>query len=325
MVPLLELKGVTRVYHRSKGIFSVTKERFRAVDRVDLAVAPGEIVGLVGESGCGKSTLARLALGLERPDGGEVLFMGRPLGRLDGQGWRRFRRSVQMVFQDPMSSLNPKRTIWATLKEPLVINGLCRGRECYQEAQRLMQEVGLAPNLLHRYPHEFSGGQRQRIGLARALATRPSLVVADEPTSALDVSIQAQVINLMLDLHQRMELSFLFISHDLPLVHFVSSRVCVMYRGRLVEIYPSGLAEELDHHPYTSYLMASIPVPKPGAQDLDGGPLGGEEMAPESSEIAEGCNYRPLCPVALDRCGKERPQMVEVEEGHWVACHRMAP
>ncbi len=315
MNPLLELSGVTKVYKVSSGFFSARRQEVVAVDSVDLAVWPGEVVGLVGESGCGKSTLARMALGLEAPEQGEVWFKGRPLASLDKGGRARFRRSVQMVFQDPMSSLNPKKTIWATLREPLVIHGICKGAACRDEAERLMREVGLAPHLLDRYPHEFSGGQRQRIGLARALATRPSLVVADEPTSALDVSIQAQVINLLLDLHESRGISFLFISHDLPLVHFVSSRVCVMYKGRIVEIYPSGKADELAHHPYTSYLMEAVPVPVPGAMK------GVEETVErDGGQVWSGCSYGPFCDLSTGQCRKERPLLREVGQDHFVAC-----
>ena len=259
---MIEAQKLTKRYRVRKGFFSTQSQELYAVRSVDLTIKEGEIVGLVGESGSGKSTLARLLLGLEPPTKGQVTFYGRPLWSRDRRGVsgkgvpRRFRRKAQMIFQDPVSSLNPKKTVGQTLEEPLKIHGIAKGREATQEAERLLKEAGLEPRHINSYPHELSGGQKQRGGIARALATSPSFIVADEPTSALDVSIQAQIINLLLDLHDRYGLTMLFISHAIPLVEFVSQRIAVMYQGAIVEVFRPG---DQPVHPYTRLLLEAVP------------------------------------------------------------------
>ena len=266
---MIEIHGLSKAYRVKKGFFSATSRTIWAVKDVSLEIRRGEILGLLGESGSGKSTLARLILGLEPPTKGEILFEGRPIWKKKRrQGPRRtslsggakvskfFRRRSQMVFQDPVSSLNPKKTIFEILREPLIIHGLARRSQLKDEVARLLAEVGLSASFMDRYPHELSGGQKQRIGIARALSTRPSFIICDEPTSALDVSIQAQIINLILDIHQRMGLTILFISHAIPLVQFVSHRIAVMYRGEIVETLTAGTSPR---HPYTMRLMDAVP------------------------------------------------------------------
>ncbi|NDY43251.1 ABC transporter ATP-binding protein, partial [Dissulfurirhabdus thermomarina] len=263
---LWELAGVTRRYRVRQG-FAGRSGWLTALADVDLELREGEILGLVGESGCGKSTLARVALGLEAPDDGRVRFEGRDVAGLRGADLLAFRRRAQMIFQDPHSSLNPKKTVFQVLREPLRIHRICGRDEERRRVAAALAEVGLDPGAMDRYPHEFSGGQRQRIGLARALMVAPRCLVADEPTSALDVSIQAQMLNLLLDLQERRGLTYLFISHDLPVVQFVAHRVAVMYRGRIIEMMPRaaflGGGASVPHHPYTEALLASVPLPDP--------------------------------------------------------------
>ncbi len=256
---MIRAQGLTKTYKVKKGFFSTTAKDVWAVRDVDIEIKRGEILGLLGESGSGKSTLARLLLGLEPPTTGEIFFEGRPIwAKKGGKGAfsKEFRRRSQMIFQDPVSSHNPKKTIFETLKEPLLIHNLCERSRLREEVARLLKEVGLSPSFMDNYPHQLSGGQKQRVGIARALSTRPSFVICDEPTSALDVSVQAQIINLILDLHERMDLTILFISHAIPLVQFVSHRIAVMYRGEVVETLLPG---EPPRHPYTKTLMASVP------------------------------------------------------------------
>jgi len=327
--PLLEFRDVSREYRARRGFFDPRHRIVRAADGVDIRIRSGEILGLVGESGCGKSTVARLALGLEPPTRGTVSYQGRELGRIKGKDAMAFRREVQMVFQDPFSSLNPKKTVFQTVREPLRIHGLCSPAEERERVKGLFAEVGIDGKALDRYPHEFSGGQRQRIGLARALATRPALVVADEPTSALDVSIQAQIVNLFLDLHERHRLSYLFISHDLPLVRFMSHRVAVMYQGRIVEVFPaldscsSTFSAEV-HHPYTRFLFDAVPVPDPSMRDRPEIQVRGYQPAAEEEHEPNrgiGCPFAPRCDKKGDVCLMEIPKPVMIGPDHVIACH----
>ncbi|OPL17233.1 MAG: hypothetical protein AVO38_05380 [delta proteobacterium ML8_D] len=329
--PICEFKGVSKDYSSRHGFFATDSYKIKALDRINLCVKQDEILGLVGESGCGKSTLAKIALGVESPTTGQVFFFGHDISGFDKARMKVFRRQAQMVFQDPFSSLNPKKTVLKILSEPLKIHKLCPGGLYKERVSELLQEVGLSERILSRYPHEFSGGQRQRIGLARALATRPRMIVADEPTSALDVSIQAQIINLLLDLQERHELSFLFISHDLPVIQFLSHRVAVVYNGQLMELMPKSAflhspgrpvtKSSNSHHPYTSLLLSSVPVPDP---KLRREVKEGDHEATlnyKGDKYQDGCAFYPRCDLAIDRCGVERPLLKEIEKDHFIACH----
>jgi oligopeptide/dipeptide ABC transporter ATP-binding protein len=293
----------------------------RAVDRVSLAIQPGETLGLVGESGCGKSTLGRTLLRLLEPTGGSIRFEGQALEDLPPARLRPFRRHMQMIFQDPYASLNPRMTVGATLAEPLEIHRLAAsGRERDERVAALLEEVGLPPDAARRYPHEFSGGQRQRIGIARALAVKPRFIVADEPISALDVSIQAQIVNLLVELQQRERLTYLFISHDLKIVQHISDRVAVMYLGRVVELAPAeGLYRE-PLHPYTRALLSAVPVPDPTRKRLR---IVLEGDVPSPLDPPPGCPFHPRCPVRdkVPACFTELPPLRELRPGHTVACH----
>jgi oligopeptide/dipeptide ABC transporter ATP-binding protein len=291
----------------------------KAVDGVSFDLAPGETLGLVGESGCGKSTLARLLLGLLSPTGGRVWFAGEELTGLGRKALKARRRQFQIIFQDPYSSLNPRLTVRQILEEPFVIHGLGTKAERRAWVADLLQEVGLAPEHLERYPHEFSGGQRQRLGIARALALRPKLIVADEPVSALDVSIQAQILNLLAQLQERHGLAYLFISHDLSVVSQISSRVAVMYLGRLLELAPRQVFARARLHPYTEALLAAVPLPDP-RRPFRPPALKGEPPSPV--QVPSGCPFHPRCPEAqFPRCADEVPAYRETVPKHWVACH----
>ncbi len=333
---LCELRGASRYYKVRKGFFSSEVRILKALDKVDLELKKGEILGLVGESGCGKSTLARLVLGLERPTKGEVLFEGRPIPFGNNEQIRAFRRRVQMVFQDPFSSLNPKKTIFQTISQPLKIHKLVGKDEIRREVRKLLKISGLdTPGIEDRYPHEFSGGQRQRICIARALATRPDVIVADEPTSALDVSVQAQIINLLLDLHESKGISCLFISHDLPLVGFISHRIAVMYKGNLLEIMPKRAFDlgntdppkrTYPHHPYTEYLLDSVPIPDPHLYQEQGPPSWLRPKTPETEwqkGLENGCVFASRCPLIQQKCVDSRPAFTELDKNHFIACHRI--
>jgi oligopeptide/dipeptide ABC transporter ATP-binding protein len=329
--PICEFKAVSKDYSVRHSFFASSTYRIKALDRVNLFVKEGEILGLVGESGCGKSTLAKIALGLESPTSGQVFFSGDDIADFDKTRLQNFRRQAQMVFQDPFSSLNPKKTVFKILSEPLKIHRLYSKNHYKERVIRLLKEVGLDEQILSRYPHEFSGGQRQRIGLARALATNPKMIVADEPTSALDVSIQAQIINLLLDLQERHKLSFLFISHDLPVIQFVSHRVAVMYKGQLMELMPKNAFLQSPnhqitkspnfHHPYTSLLLSAVPVPDPKmgveAKKRDHGLT----YNYKNDRYQKGCAFFPRCSLATDSCRIERPIWTEIAEDHFIACH----
>ncbi|OCC15924.1 Oligopeptide transport ATP-binding protein OppF [Dissulfuribacter thermophilus] len=328
---LIRASGLQKSYFIKKGFFATSSHEVRAVRNVDLEIKEGEILGLVGESGSGKSTLARLLLGLEPPTKGEVWFQGRSLwGKAKGSRIsKEFRRTSQMIFQDPVSSLNPKKTVYETLREPLLIHGLCDKSRLEAEVVSLLKEVGLGPAFLDRYPHELSGGQKQRIGIARALSTRPSFIICDEPTSALDVSIQAQIINLILDLHERHCLTILFISHAIPIVKFVSDKIAVMYRGVIVEIFPS---DATPLHPYTRLLMKAVPkvtIPitknsKLKTQNLDRTlecqPSDFSDVQLGSKLSHDACPFFERCRVRKGECKSVSPVLREIGPGHFVAC-----
>ena len=306
---LLELRDVRKTFSLRGG------RQLRAVDGVTLSVEPRTTLGLVGESGCGKSTLARCILGLHSINSGSITFAGRDLTGLGRGALRDVRRDLVMVFQDPFASLNPRRRVRDIVAAPLDIHGMARGAERSRRVGEMLERVGLEPNHGARFPHEFSGGQRQRIGLARALITGPKLVVCDEPVSALDVSIQAQILNLLTSLQRELDLTLLFIAHDLGVVRHISQRIAVMYLGQVVEI---GAADELfthPRHPYTEALLAAVPVPDPGARRAHDEVIAGE--APSAVAPPAGCRFHPRCPYADEQCRVTRPELGVAE----VACH----
>ena len=320
--PLLEVRGLAKHFPIRRGIFSRVSGWVRAVDGVSLSINPGETLALVGESGSGKTTTGRCILRLMEPTAGMVRFDGEDLLALRPREMRRMRRRIQVIFQDPYGSLNPRMRIGTIVREPLDIHRIGGGRaERDAMVADLLKRVGLDPAMARRFPHEFSGGQRQRIGVARALALKPRLIVADEPVSALDVSVQAQVINLLIDLQEEYGVAYLFIAHDLALVERIADRVAVMYLGRIVE---SAATEEIFRnpiHPYTRALLQAIPVTDPGAA-RERAPIRGELPSPASPPA--GCRFHTRCPVAVEACPRVEPPLVEVVPGHWAACH-LAP
>ncbi|MBC8100485.1 MAG: dipeptide ABC transporter ATP-binding protein [Armatimonadetes bacterium] len=295
----------------------------RAVDGVSFDVYRGETLGLVGESGCGKSTTGRTVLQLYRPTAGSVQFEGQELTTMKGEDLRKMRRRMQIIFQDPYASLNPRMTVGNIVSEPLRIHKLMQGDELRTYVEGLLERVGLNPYFINRYPHEFSGGQRQRIGIARALALKPSFIVADEPISALDVSIQAQVVNLLEDLQKELNLTYLFIAHDLSMVRHICDRVAVMYLGKIVELAETDELYDNPLHPYTQSLLSAVPVPDPDIEETRQRILLKGDL-PSPARPPVGCNFNTRCPVAFDLCHQEPdPALIEVKPGHWVACHRV--
>jgi len=316
--PLLEVRDLYKHFRLGGGRPGAARQEVRAVDGVSFTLQSGETLGLVGESGCGKSTIARLVLRLLEADSGSVRFAGRELINLPGRELTPLRREMQMIFQDPFSSLNPRQKVGEIIAEPLLIHGLATRREVRGRAQDLLRTVGLPAEHCDRYPHEFSGGQRQRIGIARALAVRPRLVLADEPVSALDLSIQAQVVNLLQDLQEQFGLTYLFISHDLGIIQHVCNRVAVMYLGRIVELAPAEALYAAPRHPYSEALLNAVPVPDPqrtGKRQI----LGGE--IPSAAKPPAGCHFHPRCPYAREICQTVYPPLAEQGPGHLAACH----
>ena len=315
---LLEVRGLTKHFPAERNLFGVPRRWVRAVDGVDFGMTRGETLALVGESGCGKSTTGRLILRLIEPTAGSVAFEGRSVFDLDAEATRALRRRMQIVFQDPYASLNPRMTVGDIVGEPIALHGLAKGRAIAERVGELLGVVGLRPAHALRYPHEFSGGQRQRIGIARALAVEPSLVVCDEPVSALDVSIQAQVLNLLKDLQGRFSLSYIFIAHDLAVVKHVADRVAVMYLGRIVELAPTRRLFAEPRHPYTQALLSAIPIPAPGRTRRPG-LLQGD--VPNPIAPPPGCHFHTRCRHARERCRTEAPTLGAFDGGHGVACH----
>ena len=319
--PLVRVTGVKKYFPITQGIiFQREVGRVHAVDGVDLEVFPGETLGIVGETGCGKSTLARLICRLLDVTEGTIEFDGQDITQLKGDRLRQLRREIQMIFQDPYSSLNPRKRVGAIIGDPFEIHGLADGKQQKQQVQELMELVGLNPEHYNRFPAEFSGGQRQRIGVARALALRPKLIICDEPVSALDVSIQAQVINLLEDLQEEFKLTYLFIAHDLSVVRYVSDRVGVMYLGKVVELADAGRLYAEPKHPYTGALLSAVPVPDPDlAQQRERVILLGD--VPSPIDPPSGCRFHPRCPKAQERCVHEVPPLEPKAAGDLAACH----
>jgi oligopeptide transport system ATP-binding protein len=317
---LLAVRGLRVEYPVRAGWLARRRLTVKAVDGVDLELGQGETLGLVGESGCGKSTLGNAVLGIVRPTGGAVIFEGADLAGLDAAGLRLARRHMQMIFQDPYGSLNPRMRVGESVGEPLLVRGLLRGAALRARVGELLELVGLDAGHAGRYPHEFSGGQRQRVGIARALALQPKLVVCDEPVSALDVSVRSQILNLLADLQRRLGMAYLFISHDLSVVRHVSDRVAVMYLGRIVELAPRDALFARPFHPYTEALMSAIPVPDPRRQrDREQIILRGE--LPRPTEPPAGCAFHTRCPLAVEMCRRVAPALEEKAPGRRVACH----
>jgi oligopeptide transport system ATP-binding protein len=317
--PLLSVRNLVKHFPVKAGLLGRSVERVRAVDGVSFDLAAGETLGLVGESGCGKSTTGRCILRLIEPTSGEVRFDGRSVTAMPPGELRELARGVQIIFQDPYASLNPRMSVGAIVGEALTIHGLARSaREYDARVVELLETVGLHADHRGRYPHEFSGGQRQRIGIARALAVKPRLIVCDEPVSALDVSIQAQVINLLEDLQRQFGLAYLFIAHDLSVVEHISRRVAVMYLGRIVELASAQALYAAPRHPYTEALLSAVPIPDPGAKRkrivLQGD-------VPNPMRPPAGCHFHPRCPHAMDRCRSEAPRLREISPGRMAACH----
>ncbi len=314
--PLLQVEGLVKHFPIRRGVLGRVRGAVRAVDGVTLQLGAGETLGVVGESGCGKSTLGRLVLRLLEPTAGRVLFEGQDMAGLDAVALRGKRRAMQIIFQDPYSSLNPRMTVGQTLAEPLMLHGLHAGRHRERVAE-LLQTVGLASDHAQRYAHEFSGGQRQRIGIARALAVEPRLIVCDEAVSALDVSVQAQVVNLLQDLQRRFGLAYMFIAHDLAVVKHIATRVAVMYLGRIVETADKRALFAAPRHPYTQALLSAIPLPEPGLH-RERAVLTGDVPSPLNPPT--GCHFHPRCAHAQAVCSQRTPAL-EVEGGQAVACH----
>jgi oligopeptide transport system ATP-binding protein len=315
---LLKVDGLKKYFPITGGILGKQTGAVKAVDDISFWVNKGETLGLVGESGCGKSTTGRMLMRLIDPTKGQVVFEGKDLVTLSDSDMRKARKDMQMVFQDPFASLNPRHTVEKILEEPLIVHGIGTKKERKQMVREMLEVVGLSSYHAKRYPHQFSGGQRQRIGIARALMTRPKLIIADEPVSALDVSIQSQVLNLLEDLQKEFQLTYIFIAHDLGVVKHISDRVGVMYLGRLVEITDADKLYEKPLHPYTRALLSAVPIPDPDIK-RDGVLLTGD--LPSPSNPPQGCAFHTRCKECMEICKTDRPALREIEPGHFAACH----
>jgi peptide/nickel transport system ATP-binding protein len=317
---LLQIEGLKKYYPSSSGWFGRKKQYVKAVDGINLFVRKGETLGIVGESGCGKSTTGNTILRLIEPTEGKILFEGLDITTLPERDMQKVRRDIQMVFQDPYSSLNPRMRVFDIIAEPLRTHQLAKGKELEATIYELMETVGLDRSFSNRFPHEFSGGQRQRIGIARALALKPKLIICDEPVSALDVSIQAQILNLLIDIQKEFNLTYIFIAHGIPAVKYISDRIAVMYMGEVVEI--ADKEELFNHtmHPYTSGLVSAVPIADPTLRDRNDKIILDEELSDEINEI-KGCRFYSRCPFGTERCKEEKPSLTEVRNEHFVSCH----
>jgi oligopeptide transport system ATP-binding protein len=320
---LIEVKDLKMYFPVPKGIVLRRKiGDVKAVDGLTFSIRKGETLGLVGESGCGKSTTGRALIQLYKPTTGEVIFHGTDLTKLPPEQMRQMRRKVQMIFQDPYASLNPRMTVGDIIAEPIIVHNLRKGKEAVRErVQELLQLVGLNPYFINRYPHEFSGGQRQRIGIARALAVEPEFVVCDEPVSALDVSIQAQILNLLEDLQNQLGLTYLFIAHGLAAVKHISDRVAVMYLGKIVEIAAGAQLYHTPTHPYTQALLSAVPIPDPDLERTRARIILTGDV-PSPLNPPSGCRFHTRCPIATEQCKQEEPELKDIGGGHMVSCHR---
>ena len=319
VAPLLEVRDLKKHFPIRKGLRRLTSGQVHAVDGVSFTLGHSETLGLVGESGCGKSTTGKTVLKLIEPTSGSIKFEGRDITRLNKRAMRSLRREMQIIFQDPYSSLNPRLRAGAIVGEPLTVHGIASGQERADRVAALFKRVGLRPDDMRRFPNEFSGGQRQRIGIARALALNPRLIVADEPVSALDASIRAQVINLVMDLQADLGLSYLFIAHDLAVVQHISHRIAVMYLGRIVELTDRDSLFASPLHPYTEALLSAVPIPNPRVKRPDRIVLRGDVPSPINPP--PGCRFHTRCPRVMDHCRQVAPAFREARPGHWVACH----
>src|SRR5690625_1890118 len=317
---LLEVVNLKKYFDVTEGVLKGERQYLKAVDGVNLSIKEGETLGIVGESGCGKSTTGNLIMNMLEPTEGKVIFDGVELNKLNKREMREKRKDIQMIFQDPFSSLNPRMKVFDIVAEPLITHGIARGRQLREQVYELLEVVGLDKSYASRYPHEFSGGQRQRIGIARAIALRPKLIVCDEPVSALDVSIQSQILNLLVKLQQDFNLTYVFIGHGLPAVKHISDQIAVMYLGRIVELAYKDELFKHPMHPYTEGLISSVPIPDPtlrGKREkiiLEGD-------IPSPVNPPSGCHFHTRCPFATEKCRKEIPEFKEEREGHFVACH----
>lgn len=313
---ILQIKNLTKTFPVKRSLWGKTKSFVHAVNDVSFELKEGEVLGLVGESGCGKSTLGRCILRLLTPDSGQIIYHGQDITHFTQSEMRPLRREMQVIFQDPYSSLNPRLTVGSALMEPLAVHRIVPKNQCYDRVVELLRLVGLEEGAITKYPHEFSGGQRQRIGIARALTVNPKLIIADEPVSSLDISIQAQIINLLIDLKEKLSLTVIFIAHDLKVVEHVSTRVCVMYLGKVMEVFESTQLGQAKH-PYTKSLLSAIPVPDPTVK-RERQILKGE--IPSAICPPSGCVFHTRCPKAVEACAKSVPAVRDVGEGHLVSC-----
>jgi peptide/nickel transport system ATP-binding protein len=317
---LLEVKGLKKYFDVSQGWLKKDKQYLKAVDDIDFNVKPGETLGIVGESGCGKSTTGNLIMNLLEKTEGEIIFEGVDLTKLSSEELRKKRSDIQMIFQDPYSSLNPRMRVFDIIAEPLRTHKVAKGKDLENQVYELMDVVGLDRSYSSRYPHEFSGGQRQRIGIARAIALKPKLIICDEPVSALDVSIQSQILNLMAKLQKEFNLTFIFIAHGLPVIKHISNRVAVMYLGKIVEMTTKEKLFEKPLHPYTEGLVSAVPIVDPTLRDEKKRIILEGDM-PSPTNPPSGCRFHPRCPYAQEVCKMDSPGLVEVQPEHQVACH----